>query len=166
VLFVSNRLKEESERRAMERAKDEFRAVEVTLDAHGLPHRFPDVLAYAPCALGGVVNGARIAAYPGFLKVIAGSANNVLLDSNRDGDLLMKRNIVYAPDYVANNRGLWDISHQMSGLAGYDAEKVRQGCKDNFELVLEILDRAEAENISPHCVADKMAEAIFMKKPV
>ena len=161
-LHVSNRSKEASERDALTRAQDELRATVVNLNDHGEPEHFPFVEVYAPCALGGIVNAKRMATYSSCLKVIAGSANNVLLDPDQDGAALMARGIVYAPDYLANNRGLWDIYNQM--LGHYDLKTVEDGCKLNDNLTFELLERSRMLNIPPHRVADQMAEKIFNKK--
>ena len=161
-LYVSNRSKEVSEREALSRAQDELRATVVTLNDHGEPEHFPFVEVYAPCALGGVVNAKRMATYPPCLRVIAGSANNVLLDPDQDGTALMAKGIVYAPDYLANNRGLWDIYNQMSGH--YDLKVVEDGCKLNDHITFELLERSRTLSLPPHRVADQMAEEIFNKK--
>ena len=86
----------------------------------------------------------------------------MLLNPDEDGKFLMRRKIVYAPDYVANNRGLWDVYHQLTG--SYDLEKVKEGCKKNYPLTFELLERSHMLGIPPHQTADQMAEAIFNKK--
>ncbi len=161
-LYVSNRSKEASEREALARAQDELRATVVALNDHGEPEHFPHIEVYAPCALGGVVNARRMATYPPCLRVIAGSANNVLLDPDQDGTALMSKGIVYAPDYLANNRGLWDVYNQMSGH--YDLKVVEDGCKLNDHITFELLERSRTLSLPPHRVADQMAEEIFNKK--
>ncbi len=151
-LYVSNRTKVPSEREALARAQDELHATVVNLNEHGEPEHFPSALVYAPCALGGVVCAKRMATYPQCLRMVAGSANNVLLDTDQDGARLMAKGIVYAPDYLANNRGLWDIYNQMSGH--YDLKVVEDGCKQNDHVTFELLERSHMLGIPPHRVAD------------
>ena len=166
-LYVSNGTSTEAERQALIRAKDQFRAYEVPLNEKGAPISFPSVDIYAPCALGGVVSRERMSQYPPVLRIVAGAANNVLLDPALDGLELMKRGITYAPDYVINNRGLWDIFHQWQaqhGKAAYDNAFVLEGCKENEALIFDICERAAREHVSSHVVADRMAEGNFLKK--
>ncbi len=166
-LFVSNRMETEAERAALAFAVSRFRATVVELDSSGRPKVFPYVEIYAPCALGGVVSDESIRTYPFTLKLIAGSANNALLDAARDGDMLRRREILYAPDYVINNGGLRDIYHQLcykrDGVA-YDPALVLEGCRGNEKLLYDITSRALTEGKCPHVVADEMAEAIIKEK--
>src|SRR3712207_9070395 len=62
---------------------------------------------YAPCALGATVNDATIPTLR--CGIIAGSANNVLLEA-RHGEALAERGILYAPDYVINAGGLINVA--------------------------------------------------------
>jgi leucine dehydrogenase len=54
---------------------------------------------FAPCAIGGILNYETVPRLR--TRVIAGAANNQLLDSTI-GDLLHRREMVYAPDFVVN----------------------------------------------------------------
>lgn len=57
---------------------------------------------YAPCAIGGTVTAATI---PGLAcRIVAGSANNQL-GRPEDGELLHRRGILYAPDFIINGGG-------------------------------------------------------------
>ena len=62
---------------------------------------------YAPCALGATVNDKTIDRLK--CKIVAGSANNQLAEP-RHGDILMKKNVLYAPDYLVNAGGLMNVS--------------------------------------------------------
>src|SRR5690625_1165121 len=73
---------------------------------------------YSPCALGGTINDQTINKLKA--KVIAGSANNQLLE-NRHGDLLFEKGIVYAPDYVINSGGVINVADE---LIGYNRNRV------------------------------------------
>ena len=167
VLYVSNRTSTPSEQAALKSAEERFSATRVELNEHGQPRRFPHVDIYVPCALGGVVNEERIETYPSTLSLIAGSANNVLLDASRDGELLRKRKILYAPDYVINNGGLIDVHHQWQSKnhgVPYDPNEVSQGCTQNETVLYEICSRAIAEEVCPHRIADTMAEKVLKDK--
>src|SRR5699024_9635809 len=80
-----------------------------------------DVDVVAPCALGAGLNDdscARIKA-----RVVAGAANNQLADEARHGEMLRRRGVLYAPDYVLNAGGVIDLAYEG---ADYDAAKARQ----------------------------------------
>ena len=64
-----------------------------------------DVLA--PCALGGVLNDDTIPRLR--CAVVAGAANNQLLDERRHAEMLRDRGILYAPDYVINAGGIINV---------------------------------------------------------
>jgi leucine dehydrogenase len=59
---------------------------------------------FCPCALGAVLNPKTIPLLR--VKVVAGAANNQLEDEERDCEALLKRGILYAPDYIINAGGL------------------------------------------------------------
>lgn len=168
-LFVSNRSVTEMEIEALHRAQDEHGATVVPLTESGLAERFPDVEIYAPCAMGGTVGEELIARFPSSVSIVAGSANNVLLDPTLDGMQLLARGITYAPDYVINNRGLWDIYcqrlHEEEKLQ-YVLSQVEYGCSQNEALIEEIIRRSKGEaNPTPtNVIADRMAEAVFLRK--
>jgi leucine dehydrogenase len=61
---------------------------------------------FAPCALGAIINDNTIPQLK--VEIVAGAANNQLLEP-RHGDALEERNIVYAPDYVANAGGVINV---------------------------------------------------------
>lgn len=116
-----------------------------------------DVLA--PCALGGALSpeiAPKIRA-----KIICGSANNMLTGLDV-GDTLMKRGIVYAPDYLVNAGGL---------LRG--AEFFLMKRKDSGESLarihgrtLHVLETAREKNISPARAADEIAESRLVRPKV
>ena len=71
-----------------------------------------DVEVIAPCALGGVLTAESVAQLSA--GVVAGSANNQLA-SPEVADLLRRRGILYAPDYVINAGGIISIAHEYLG---------------------------------------------------
>jgi leucine dehydrogenase len=79
-----------------------------------------DVLA--PCALGGVLNEDTVPRLQA--PVIAGAANNQLSDEPI-AERLAERDILWAPDFVANAGGIINISVELEST-GYDAARAKQ----------------------------------------
>src|SRR5436305_9787249 len=67
---------------------------------------------FAPCALGAIINDKTIPQLK--VEIVAGAANNQLLEE-RHGDELTRRNILYAPDYVANAGGVINVYSELAG---------------------------------------------------
>ena len=63
-----------------------------------------DIDIYAPCALGASVNDESLSRLR--CSIIAGAANNQLLDEVKHGKALMEKGILYAPDFLINAGGL------------------------------------------------------------
>lgn len=77
-----------------------------------------DVDIYSPCALGGTLNSETIPQLKA--AIVAGCANNQLDDEAIHGQMLIDRNILYAPDYVINAGGLINVANE---LEGYNQER-------------------------------------------
>lgn len=108
---------------------------------------------YAPCALGATLNPDTISRLS--CKVIAGAANNQLADEDRDGRLCTDKGIVYAPDFLINAGGLINV---YSEIKGYQRENALKQTRAIFDTTLEILKKAEIENITTHAAALEIAE--------
>src|SRR4029079_5727172 len=67
---------------------------------------------FAPCGLGAIINDKTIPQLK--VEIVAGAANNQLLEE-RNGDELDARNIMYAPDYVANAGGVINVYSELAG---------------------------------------------------
>ena len=119
-----------------------------------------DVLA--PCALGGVLNDDTIPRLN--CAVVAGAANNQLLDEYRHGVMLRERGITYAPDYVINAGGVINISCELQP-AGYDAEVALRQVHAIPETLAGVFERARAEGITTHAAAQELAEAALAAGP-
>lgn len=108
-----------------------------------------DILA--PCAIGGILDEATVAALN--VRAVAGGANNQLA-TPADGDHLHKRDILYAPDYVANAGGIINVATEIlriSDRARFVAEKLAQA-----EATLDaIFTEATARGLPPHKLADE-----------
>lgn len=109
---------------------------------------------FSPCALGGVINDNTIPRIKA--KIIAGAANNVLLDPVKHGKAIHDKGIVYAPDYVANAGGVINVYWE---LHGYNESNVRRSIEHIHDLTLEIIRTSGEKNIPTAKVADEMAEA-------
>lgn len=111
-----------------------------------------DVLA--PCALGGIINEDVIPKLN--CKIIAGATNNQLL-KEEDGDLLVKRGILYAPDFVINAGGLLNVAEEIDA-EGYCAVRARDKIEEIYDKLLMIFDLAEKDNSSTDVAAKKIAK--------
>ena len=107
---------------------------------------------FAPCALGGVINDQTIPALN--VQIVAGAANNQLLEE-RHGTRLRDRNILYAPDYVANAGG---VLNGCVELLGWQAEHAVSKVDAIYDTTLRIFETAEAEGITTNKAADRLAE--------
>jgi len=117
-----------------------------------------DVDVFAPCALGGVLDDAGIAALRA--RVVAGAANNQLEDEDRHGRALAARGIVYAPDYVINAGGLINVSAE---LRGQSLDKARDDAAGIYRTVHDILRLADAEGIPTTTASNRLAEERIRK---
>ncbi len=107
---------------------------------------------FAPCALGAILSAETLPRLKA--KVVAGGANNQLLEE-RHGDALEERDILYAPDYVANAGGVINV---YSELAGWDLQRAFKKADEIFDTVLGVFELAKAEGIPTYRAADRVAE--------
>jgi len=114
---------------------------------------------YAPCALGATVNDITINQFK--YSIIAGAANNILLDPKKHGDQLMNKNILFAPDYVINAGGLINVAHE---IEGYDEEKVRTETEKIYDTLLNIYNISTKEGISTSHASSKLAKELILEK--
>jgi leucine dehydrogenase len=116
-----------------------------------------DVDVFAPCALGAVLNDSTLPQLKA--KVVAGAANNQLAEA-RHGVELMKRGILYAPDYVINAGGIIDVYHERIGFDRSALLKHIEGIRENL---MEVFERAREEERPTGEVADTIAEERFRR---
>ena len=114
-----------------------------------------DVDVFAPCALGAVINDETVPQLKA--KIVAGAANNQLAEA-RHGMELMRRGILYAPDYIINAGGIIDIYHERIGYERAAAMRHIEAIHDNL---LEVFARARKEERPTGEVADVIAEERF-----
>jgi len=110
---------------------------------------FVDCDILAPCAMGGTINQETIPKLR--CRGIAGSANNQLLEE-ADGERLIEREILYAPDFVINAGGVINLAHELSS-DGYQAPSARRVTKNIYQQLLNIYQTAAEKKISTHQVA-------------
>lgn len=110
---------------------------------------------FSPSALGATINHKTLPRIQA--KVIAGAANNQLA-TPEDGYEVLKRGMVYAPDYAINAGGLINIYYEDPIRGGYTKAKAFEHVSRIQKIISDILDRADAENVPTHLVADRIAE--------
>jgi leucine dehydrogenase len=116
----------------------------------GILERECDVLA--PCALGAALNDESIPKLR--CAVVCGAANNQLARIE-NGDQLLARDLVYAPDYVVNAGGIINIAEE---FVGYDPGRAEARVRRIYETTLGVLQRARSDGVSPARAADRIAE--------
>jgi leucine dehydrogenase len=134
--------------------------VEVMVSRFGAEEVTPDAIydvdcdIFCPCALGAILSDDTLNRLK--CKIICGSANNQLKEE-RHGDLLEKKGMVYAPDYITNAGGtIYDTDRL--GVGGVSHERGKEKVSriyDNINRVFEIADR---DKIPTYLAADRMAE--------
>jgi valine dehydrogenase (NAD+) len=107
---------------------------------------------YAPCALGGAVDDATVAALRA--KIICGGANNQLAYPGID-KVLADHGIVYAPDYVVNAGGVIQVADE---LEGFNFDRATAKASQIFDTTKRILALAGQEGVPPAAAADRLAE--------
>jgi leucine dehydrogenase len=112
-----------------------------------------DVDVFSPCALGAILNDDTIPQIKA--RIVAGSANNVLADEEKHGQMLKDANILYAPDFVINAGGLINVYHE---LGNYNREAAIHDTEKIYDRLLDIFQIAEKENTTTHAAAKLFAK--------
>jgi leucine dehydrogenase len=112
-----------------------------------------DVDIYSPCALGATINDETI--YKIKAKVIAGAANNQLADEVIHGEILRKRGISYAPDFLINAGGIINVYGE---LVKYSEGEAIKRTENIYNTTLEIFKFADDNNITTQQAAMQIAE--------
>ncbi len=109
---------------------------------------------FAPCALGAVINDDTIE----HLKcdIVAGGANNQLEEEEKHGKLLMKKGILYAPDFLINSGGLINVG--IDYLGNYSRERVYKKVERIYQTVLDIIKKTKEEKIPAQEAAIMIAQ--------
>ena len=134
---------------AVDRAMAEFDATQEDSDKiHSI-----DVDVFAPCALGAVLNDTTIPELKA--PIVAGAANNQLATSKQHGAALLKRDILYAPDYAINAGGLINVANE---LEGYNRERAFQQAESIYYTLMEIFRTSAETGIPTNEASDRLAE--------
>jgi leucine dehydrogenase len=112
-----------------------------------------EVDVVAPCALGGLLDDASVPALR--CRAIAGAANNQLAHEGI-AEQLQARQILWAPDFVANAGGLINIAAE---IGGYDPVAARARVRRIGETLREIFDRSQDSGQTPLAAAMDLARA-------
>jgi leucine dehydrogenase len=108
-----------------------------------------DCDVFAPCAMGQILNKETVPQLKA--KIVAGCANNQL-DSDDTAELLRRRGILYAPDYVINAGGLISAVLEMK----LESESQMLARVDSIgQRLLEIYDLANREQRTTVEIADR-----------
>ena len=117
-----------------------------------------DLDVYAPCALGGALDDATVAA-PAGRRSSAAAANNQLADRGARAapPTGSARGILYAPDYLVNAGGVIQVADE---LHGFDFERARAGRAAIFDTTARGARARGRRGASPRrSAADRLAEA-------
>jgi leucine dehydrogenase len=113
-----------------------------------------EVDVFAPCALGSILNDTSIPQLR--CKIVCGSANNQLA-SERHGDLLRERGILYAPDFIVNAGGLL-FGLDSLNPGGFQRQRATEKVEHLYSSVEHVFAIANEQNIPTYRAADVLAE--------
>ncbi len=114
---------------------------------------------FCPCALGTIINDDTLNRLQ--CKIICGSANNQLAEEHH-GELLEKKGMVYAPDYITNAGGtIYDTDRLGSGSVSH--ERGKQKVSRIYESIQRVFEIADRDDIPTYFAADRMAEERIRK---
>jgi len=137
---------------AMEKAQKEFDATVVANDEL----LTADCDIFAPCAMGAVLNTENVGSLK--CKLIAGAANNVLMDA-ATGDALENLDILYLPDYIINAGGVISCGMEITDEV-YDVDVVNAKVDKIYDTTIKIINLAKEKRISTYRAADEYAENV------
>jgi leucine dehydrogenase len=110
-----------------------------------------DILA--PCALGGVLDDLTASRLQ--CRSVCGAANNQLSDDTID-DLLATRQVLYAPDFVANAGGIINIAEE---FVGYSHDRALERAEGIEQTMTRVFALARERSTAPGAAATAMARA-------
>jgi leucine dehydrogenase len=109
---------------------------------------------YSPCALGATINDDTLERLK--CSIICGAANNQLKDEKVHGLEVIKRGILYAPDYLVNAGGIincyWEI-------VGYNRNAALAQAEGIYQTALNIFNISKTNSIPTYLAANQLAEA-------
>ena len=135
---------------AIDRVRAQHPKVEVAASRTELAAGKMDI--YSPCALGGSIDDATVAALTA--GIVCGGANNQLAHPGIEKQLA-DRGIVYAPDYLVNAGGVIQVADE---FAGFNFDRAQSRAAQIFDTTKRILAMADKEGVPPAVAADRLAE--------
>ena len=108
---------------------------------------------FSPCALGGSLNPDTVPRLK--CSFVAGGANNQLREE-RDGEALLRRGILYAPDFVVNAGGIVNVACEIDGV--YQPDRARKLTERIYETTERVIGIARQEDIATNEAANRLAE--------
>ena len=108
---------------------------------------------FAPCALGGSLNSGTIPRLRS--AVVCGAANNQLADDH-SADLLRKRGILYAPDFIANAGGVINVYFELG--RAYDRDAAMEKTAHIYDTMGRVIATSNREDITTAEAANRIAE--------
>ena len=121
-----------------------------------------DVDLLSPCALGGIITADVVPALQA--AAVCGGANNQLADEGL-ADVLARRGVVYAPDFLVNAGGVIAVGAEYAGRGTYDDDAARERARAIGTTLLDVLRRAEAGATTPLAAAERLAEERIAAAP-
>lgn len=112
-----------------------------------------DVDIYSPCALGATVNDDTLKRLK--CSVIAGAANNQLADESVHGKAVMKKGILYAPDFLINAGGIINCAWERKG---YNRKAALGQTEAIYDTALRIFKASADLDIPTYLAANQAAE--------
>jgi leucine dehydrogenase len=110
----------------------------------------------APCAVGGVIDEAAIAALHPDVRLVCGGANNILDNEDRDAALLHARGITFIPDFLCNRMGIINCADEWLGYSAKDVEGKIPGIRDDTRTLLrQVRDRRRNALEEARAMADE-----------
>jgi leucine dehydrogenase len=109
---------------------------------------------YSPCALGATLNDDTIPRLK--CAAIAGGANNQLAQEDRHGQMLIDRNIVYAPDFLVNAGGIMAVAAEY--FKEFNKAHLYEKAERIYDKSLQILKQAADQQQHAQHIAMRMAE--------
>lgn len=107
---------------------------------------------YSPCALGATINDQTVDALK--CSIVAGAANNQLLDEKIHGRKLKERGVLYAPDFLINAGG---VVNCYTEIDGYSKERTYGITENIYNQTLAIFDAAQQSEKGTQEVALEIA---------
>lgn len=110
---------------------------------------------YSPCALGGIIHDESIPQLQ--CRIVAGAANNQLAEE-RHGDMLHRRGILYAPDYVLNAGGIIVTAAELNG----NSPSYARSCVERiYGTLMKVFAWADQHDISAAKAANQLTEQLL-----